>query len=266
MKRLIGFRKKKKDMAEADADQLEMYGDKLNFAVSEAYKLLRTNLTFSMPDEKQKCRIIGVTSAMRGEGKSTTAINLAYTIAETGKRVLLLEGDMRLPTLAKRLNLESTPGLSNLLAGLVEGTEALQKSGLIKNMYVITSGDIPPNPSELLGSDQIRIVLDLLSQAFDYIVLDLPPVTVVSDALVISKLTSGMIVVVRQDYCSKRLLNDTIRQLQFVDARVLGLVMTGSNSSNGSYKYKKYGKYGHTYGYGYGRYGQSGRKSAKEND
>lgn len=247
MKRLLGLKRKQKNSVSADVDQLEIYGDKLSFAASEAYKLLRTNLTFSMPDEKKQCRIIGVTSAMKGEGKSTTSINLAYTLAETGKRVLLLECDLRLPTMAARLNLNRSPGLSNLLAGMVQGTEALQKSGLIKNMYVITSGDIPPNPSELLGSDQIKVVLDLLSQAFDYIVLDLPPVSIVSDALVISKLTSGMIVVTRQDYCSKRLLADTIRQLRFVNAKILGLVMTGSRSAAKSYKYKKYGK-GSKYG------------------
>ena len=254
MKRLLRNKRKQKDANAPDIDQLEFYGDRLNFAASEAYKLLRTNLTFSMPDEKKKCRIVGVTSAMKGEGKSTTSINLAYTLAETGKKVLLLECDLRLPTMAVRLNLNRSPGLSNLLAGMVQGTEALQKSGLIKNMYVITSGDIPPNPSELLGSDQIKVVLELLSQAFDYIVLDLPPVSIVSDALVISKLTSGMIVVTRQDYCSKRLLADTIRQLRFVNAKILGLVMTGSRSAAKSYKYKKYGK-GSKYGsYAYESY------------
>ena len=97
-------------------EQRAMQGDRLSFAASEAYKLLRTNLTFALPDEK-KCRVVGVTSAMRGEGKSTTSINLAYTLAETGKKVLLIEADMRRPNLARRLAIDPAPGLSNLLAG-----------------------------------------------------------------------------------------------------------------------------------------------------
>lgn len=103
-------------------EQRAMLGDRLSFAASEAYKLLRTNLTFALPDE-QRCRVVGITSASRGEGKSTTSINLAYTIAETGKRVLLVEADMRRPNLARRLAIDPAPGLSNLLAGLCrEGT------------------------------------------------------------------------------------------------------------------------------------------------
>lgn len=91
-------------------EQRAMQGDRLSFAASEAYKLLRTNLTFALPDEK-KCRVVGVTSAMRGEGKSTTSINLAYTLAETGKKVLLIEADMRRPNLARRLAIDPAPGL-----------------------------------------------------------------------------------------------------------------------------------------------------------
>ena len=101
-------------------EQRAMLGDRLSFAASEAYKLLRTNLTFALPDE-QRCRVVGITSASRGEGKSTTSINLAYTIAETGKRVLLVEADMRRPNLARRLAIDPAPGLSNLLAGLCRG-------------------------------------------------------------------------------------------------------------------------------------------------
>lgn len=97
-------------------EQRAMLGDRLSFAASEAYKLLRTNLTFALPDE-QRCRVVGITSASRGEGKSTTSINLAYTIAETGKRVLLVEADMRRPNLARRLAIDPAPGLSNLLPG-----------------------------------------------------------------------------------------------------------------------------------------------------
>lgn len=230
--------------AASHADPPGWCGDQLGFAALEAYKLLRTNLTFSLSDDQNRCHVIGVTSAMRREGKSMTAVNLSYTLAETGKKVLLLEGDMRLPVLADRLHLKRTPGLSNLLAGMAGGSEALQHSGLLRNLYVITAGDVPPNPSELLGSDQIRLVVEQFSEVFDYLVIDLPPVSVVSDALAISRLTSGMLVVVRQDYCSKRQLGDAIRQLQFAGVKILGLVMNGFRPPDSGSSYQKHS---HTY-------------------
>lgn len=115
---------KKKTMIPEDTvslkEQRAMLGDRLSFAASEAYKLLRTNLTFALPDEN-KCRVVGVTSAMRGEGKSTTSINLAYTLAEAGKRVLLIEADMRRPNLARRLAIDPAPGAVQSAGGAVSG-------------------------------------------------------------------------------------------------------------------------------------------------
>lgn len=234
-------------------DEANTIGDNLNFAAAEAYKLLRTNIMFALPDEK-KCRIIGVTSSCSGEGKSTTTLNLANMLAEAGAWVLLIEADMRLPTLCQRLNIKNTPGLSNLLAGLSDASEAIQASGLHERMRVITSGDIPPNPSELLGSRQMQDLLKDYANDFDFILLDLPPVTAVSDALVISRLADGMVMVVRQDYASRRVLGEAMRQLQYVQARVLGFVMTHAGAGGGKYRYKKYGRnYGYGYGYGYGQ-------------
>lgn len=233
-------------------EEANTIGENLSFAAAEAYKLLRTNIMFALPDEK-KCRIIGITSSCSGEGKSTTSLNLANMLAETGAWVLLIEADMRLPTMCRRLNINAAPGLSNLLAGLIAPGEAIQGSGLHKQMRVITSGDIPPNPSELLGSRQMQDVLKDYANDFDFIVLDLPPVTAVSDALVISRLADGMVMVVRQDYASRRMLGEAMRQLQYVQAKVLGFVMTHAHTgSGGRYRSKKYGKYGYGYGYGYG--------------
>lgn len=221
-----------------------VFGRDLSFAAAEAYKLLRTNILFALPDEK-RCRIIGVTSASSGEGKSTTVLNLSYMLAEAGERVLLIEGDMRLPTISKQLNLQPSPGLSNVLAGLNGVKEALQESGVHKRLQVISSGDIPPNPSELLGSKSIRILMEVLSGNYDFIVIDLPPVTEVSDALVASKLTDGIIVVVRQNYASRRALADTMQQLKYADAKVLGFVMNRAGAGKGK-KYRRYGGYGTT--------------------
>lgn len=215
-------------------EQRSMLGDQLNFAAAEAYKLLRANLTFSLPDE-QKCRVVGVTSAVRGEGKSTTSINLAYTLAETGKRVLLVEADMRRPQLAHRLAIDAAPGLSNLLAGLCREKDVVQDVGLLENMKVITSGDVPPNPSELLGSERMSTVVETLAQSFDFIIFDLPPVNAVSDGLVVSRFIQGMIVVVRQDYSDRQGLSAALRQLEYMHIKVLGFVMTHSSISGGRY-------------------------------
>jgi len=218
-------------------------GENLSFAAAEAYKLLRTNLDFSIP-AKDKCKIIGVTSAMKGEGKSTTAVNIAYTMAQSYEKVLLIEADLRLPTLAKRVRVQPRPGLSNLLIGQCNGNDILQKSGLINNLWVVTAGSIPPNPAELLGSEQMAVTIKTMSDFFDVIIIDLPPLTAVSDALIVSKLTDGMVIVVRQEYCDRGSVDEAVRQLRFANAKILGFVMTGADTQKKGYKrYKSYGDY-----------------------
>lgn len=215
-------------------------GENLSFAAAEAYKLLRTNLEFSLP-AGDGCRVIGVTSALKGEGKSTTAINIAYTMAQTGKNVVLIEADLRLPTIAKRLKLHSKPGLTNLLVGQCSGNDVLQKSGLNPNLWVVTAGSTPPNPAELLGSTHFAMTIDAMAKVFDIIIVDLPPITAVSDALIVSKSLNGVILVVRQDYCNRAAAEEAVRQLRFVEAKILGFVMTGADTQ--SKNYKRYGYY-----------------------
>lgn len=227
-----------------------MIGKSMSFAAAEAYKLLRTNLMFSLPAES-KCRIIGMTSSFRSEGKSLTSINLAYSLAESRKKVLLIEGDMRIPTLAKRLRLSAYPGLSNLMAGLnsVSDTINVYQTEVEPEVFisfdVITSGNVPPNPSELLGSERMLTLLGKLRERYDYIILDLPPVTAVTDALVVSKLVDGMVVVVRNNHAIRGALAETIRQLRLVDTRILGFVFNGGVESSSRYYKGKYykGKY-----------------------
>lgn len=245
----------------SDSEYGAMLGGHLNFAASEAYKLLRTNLMYALTgEEKDECKVVGVTSSVRGEGKSTTTLNLAYSLAEAGQYVLVLECDMRLPTLAKRLGMDGQKGVSNLLAGLCNGSEVIRRTELHQNLYVLPAGEIPPNPSELLGSERMKVVIDTLKKDFDYILLDLPPVNAVSDPLVASKLTDGIVLVVRQNYSSKRALGEAVRQLHFVDAKILGFVMTSADSgSKGNKKYYK--KYYKQYGYGYD-YGQQKEKTS----
>ena len=215
----------------------------LNFTAIEQYKLLRTNLSFTLPDDI-KCPIIGVTSSMRGEGKSTTAINLAYVLAESGKKVLLIDGDLRIPSVAKKLGINSTPGLTDLLMGYETQQMSSFKTNILDNWYVIPSGDLPPNPSELLGSRRMESILNVMKEKFDYIVIDLPPVNIVSDALAVSKFITGMIVVIREDYTEKKELEVCFRHLKLSNVNVLGSVMNESEASGSSYgKYKKYSKY-----------------------
>ena len=211
----------------------------LEFTALEQYKLIRANLDFTLP-ENEKCPIIGVTSSMRGEGKSTTAVNLAYVFAEKGSKVLLIDGDLRIPSIAKKLQISSTPGLADLLRGKSKELFPFQ-SYLLDNWFVLPSGDIPPNPSELLGSGRMANVLNQLKEVFDYIIVDLPPVNLVSDAVSISKHISGMIVVIREEYTEKKELEKCFRQLKLSNVNVLGCVMNEAKSGSGRYgRYRKY--------------------------
>lgn len=225
-----------------------MFGPNLNFAATEAYKLLRTNIMFSLPDEGE-CHIIGVTSSVQSEGKSSTACNLAYALAETGNKVLLLEGDLRRPTLASKLGLAKTPGLSNLLVSKGEYREMVQQSAVAPNMDIITSGDIPPNPSELLSSNRMNRLMEQLKVGYKYIIFDLPPITAVADALAIAKILDGVVMVVRAGVTDQQILSDAMRQLELVNLRILGFVFRDSGSSNAkygnryTYKYRKYYNY-----------------------
>lgn len=210
----------------------------LEFTAIEQYKLIRANLDFTLP-ENEKCPVIGITSSMRGEGKSTTAVNLSYVFAEKGSKVLLIDADLRIPSIAKKLDLESSVGLADLLR--VKGAQIPDlEPYMLDNWYILTSGNIPPNPSELLGSKRMEKLLNQLREQFDYIIVDLPPVNVVSDAVSISSLISGMIVVIREEYTEKKELERCFRQLKLSNVNILGCVMNEAKSGNSSYnKYKK---------------------------
>ena len=226
------------------------YGKNLNFAASEAYKLLRTNLIFSMSDESE-CKVVGVTSALRGEGKSTTSLNLAYALAENGSKTILVEADMRIPVVAAVLNIAPAPGLSHKLAGLCGLENAVRSTELVDTLDVLPAGEIPPNPAEMLSSNRMGQIIEALSKNYDYIIIDLPPINAVSDGLAVSKLLSGMIMVVRQEYCDQHSLAEAMRQLEFLKVKLLGFVLNGADSQSKRYKYgggKKYKKYRSYYG------------------
>lgn len=215
----------------------------LEFTAIEQYKLLRANLNFTLPADV-KCPIIGVTSSIRGEGKSTTAINLSYVLAENGKKVLLVDADLRIPSIAKKMDMNTSPGLTDFLMDYESQQLSVFKSKLLENWYILPSGNLPPNPSELLGSRRMEQIFSILSEKFDYIIVDLPPVNIVSDALAISNIITGMIVVVREEYTSKKDLDACFRQLKLSNVKILGCVLNSTKNEKGSYgRYKKYYKY-----------------------
>jgi len=250
------FKSKEKSPSFVTSENNRTLHKNLEFTATEQYKLLRTNLEFTLPED-QKCPIIGVTSSMRGEGKSTTAVNLSYVLAEKGSRVLLIDGDLRIPSVAKKMEIEKSPGLTDILMGKGVQIEEFQ-SKLQDNWYILPSGEIPPNPSELLGSSRMEAVLNDLRERFEYIVIDLPPVNLVSDALSIANFITGMVVVIREEYTEKKELEHCYRQLKLSNVKVLGCVMNEAKTGGGSYsKYRKY-KY-----YKYYRYYQSTSKEEK---
>ena len=245
-----------KKTAPGSADNSKiLIGSKLNFEGREAYNLLRTNLMFSTKRNDRNARVIGITSSVHGEGKSLTIINLAYSIAESGRKVILVECDLRLPTLRKKLGLPKSTGVSNLLAGISGDKATLHKDVLIKGFDFVQAGDIPPNPSELLGSKAFSNMVDNLADSYDVVLLDLPPIGEVSDAIVASRCTDGLIIIVRNEYTNASDLDYALRQCELVGAKVIGCVYNSSESKTKKYKYG----YGKKYGYGYG-YAAASRK------
>ena len=245
-------RKKKKDPSAWNVRT--MFGPGLNFAAAEAYKLLRTNLMFSFSGE-QKCRIVGVTSAIEEEGKSTVICNLAYSISQSGASVLLIDGDLRKPTIASKLGVNRVPGLTNLLVSRDDYKKYIQQSPHAPGMDLLTAGDIPPNPSELLSSVRMQEIITQMSKDYDYILLDLPPVTVVSDTIAASKVLDGVILVVRGNVAQRKPVAEMLRQLKLVNIRILGFVYRDLLPTDGKY-YR-----GYRSKYRYYRYSRSSRSS-----
>lgn len=248
---------------ENNSKQTVLVGKGISFAASEAYKLLRTKLQFSFADGK-KCHIIGVSSAMAGEGKSLSSTNVAYSLSELGKKVLLIDCDLRRPSLADKLPIAKFPGLSNYLSGLCSLDEIIQYCGIKESedsFQVVAAGGNAPNPVELLSSDRMSELLEELREKYDYVILDFPPVGEVSDALALVEKTDGILLVVRQNYCNRLVMTSTLRQFEFVGARILGIVYNSVREQGGSYGYgrKYYYKYGRSYR---GAYAAENKKTA----
>ena len=187
---------------------------------------------FSVPD-KQGGKVIGVTSPCPQEGKSTTSLNLSYSLAEAGNKVILIDADMRRPSISKMLNLPKSPGLSNRLTN--GDKDAINIGMLHENLSIMFSGEVPPNPSELISSENMKALIEEFRENYDYVVIDLPPVTAVSDPLVMSKNIDGLAIVVRHGHTRRRDVMETLRQLKLVNAKILGFIFNGYSKTKPSY-------------------------------
>ena len=209
--------------------------------LSEAYSSIRTFLLFSTAGKPPK--VMMVTSARREEGKTTTAINTAVSLTKSDAKVIIVDADMRRPRLHKVFKISNTTGLSSFLSGNEEFGDTLIKHTDIPNLDVITSGPLPPNPAELLGSYRLRELIDGLYPLYNYIILDTPPILGLADAAIASTQTDGVIMVVRSGQTPKEAAIQAKKILESVNAKILGVVLNAINEPNMKYGYYSYYQY-----------------------
>jgi len=221
--------------------------------ISEAYRTLRTNITFALADTPPKSLVFS--SALPGEGKSVTSTNLAITLAQQGMRVLLVDADMRRGTLNALMNVPREPGLSNVLLNMSKIESAVHQIKLDNaiSMSLLTTGTVPPNPAELLGSERMRALLAELEASYDIVIFDSPPLNLVTDAAILGSLADGVIVVVRAGETTGDNLTFAVELLRNVHARIIGTVLNAVDFKRDSRYYGAYGgAYGYHYNYEYG--------------
>ena len=216
-----------------------------DFQVVESYKQLRTNIVFAM--SVRNTSVIEISSSYPGEGKSITSANVAIAMAQTGAKVLLIDCDLRKSVQHKIFKVENKLGLSSILGKMATFEDCVHKK-VTKNLDLISSGPIPPNPSELIASQNMKNFIEEVQKNYDYVIVDTPPVSVVTDAAVLSRVSDGVLLVVRPGVTTIQGAQLSKKNLEAVDAHILGVVMNGYNA-------KKTGrKDGYSYAYSYGYY------------
>ena len=215
-------------------DEGNILTSKTRFDIVEAYKIARTNIIYSIIEKGAKT--IAISSALPSEGKTTTCINLAITFAETGAKVLLIDGDLRSPRVHRYLKLSQRPGLSNILGGFALFREAVQKTSY-ENLDALVCGHIPPNSAELLASKKMDALLNTLKSEYDYIFLDSPPINIVTDVAILSKMISGVVIVIRHAQTTFEDVYDALEKFKLVHTKVLGFIL---NDARGEEKHPYY--------------------------
>jgi capsular exopolysaccharide synthesis family protein len=214
-------------------------------AVAEAYRVLRTNLIFSLPDKKG--HVLVVSSANPGEGKTTTTANLSASLAINGARVLAVDADLRRPTMHQHFGLSKAPGLSDLIVGKCRPSEAIHKTSF-GGLQVLPCGYVPPNPTELLGSGNMREVLAALRSHYDWILIDTPPILAMADTAVLCPLVDGIALVVGAELSTRPAVQRAIDTIRGVNGRLLGVILNKVNFERNSYYYGQYyGEYYRSY-------------------
>lgn len=236
----LGSGKKRTQKKKIVNEQRQVLTESSPWPVQEAYKALRTNIMFSLPGSESK--VIGVTSAMQHDGKSINAVNLAISFTQLGKKVALIEADLRLPTVSKNVGCKSVPGLTDVLVGECRLSDAMRNPIRCEKLTVVPAGNIPPDPTWLLQSKQMKILLDGLRKVYEYIFIDLPPVTTVADAMILAPLLDGYLLVVRDQETEYRAVADTLEQLRLAKAKVIGIVYNDAEQT-GNDRYYKHGYY-----------------------
>ncbi len=225
--------------------------EKSSFAVIEAYNSIRTNLLFLLKQHSGK--VVTISSPEISEGKSTTALNVAVSLSQLGNKTLLIDADLRRPSIHKKTHLQNTAGLSDVLVGFSDFANAVNK--ISPTLDVLLSGSTPPNPSELLSSDLFEELLNVVSEKYDYIIVDTPPVNVVADALVVAPKTTGIMVVIREGETTHDEFKNAISSIEFANITLLGVVINDTNYASRKYRskynYKRKYKYGYKYGDSY---------------
>lgn len=218
------FKRKKQTTTTAAQQQKMILDESSPFILQEAYKTMRTNLLFAL--RGNGCKRFCITSGVPGEGKSITILNLAISIAQTGKKVLLIDADLRRPALARLLGEDPIPGVSNVLVGQANVENAIRES-IRTNLDVLFAGDVPPNPSELLGSEQMQELIETMSREYDYVLVDAPPVNLVSDCCIVASLLDGIVLLARSGVARKDGVKQAINQLRMTNTKILGCVLNG---------------------------------------
>ncbi len=226
-------------------DEKNVLSEKSKFAIVEAYKSARTNIMFSLSasDKKAFC----ITSYAKGDGKSTVAANLAISFSKMGKKVLLIDCDLRRPNVHNILKLENRAGFSDMVGRMVVFDDVVHRD-VLPCLDVLTSGTIPPNPSELICSPEVTRFIERINREYDYIIFDSPPIGVVSDALLLKEHVSGYILVTRERKTTHGDIERLLNNIKLADAKPLGFVRVGVTHEG------KRGRRGYYYYYYYQYY------------